>query len=77
MHDYLKTLASDVHVVRGDFDEVRERAYMIMCLLKETTVSNVCMYTYVHVWYVCVHMYYMLNYPFISIVGPSIIRTCL
>jgi predicted phosphodiesterase len=22
-YDYLKTLASDVHVVRGDFDEVR------------------------------------------------------
>ncbi len=22
MHDYLKTLASDVHVVKGDFDEV-------------------------------------------------------
>ena len=22
-HDYLKTLASDVHVVKGDFDEVR------------------------------------------------------
>lgn len=25
--DYLKTLASDVHVVRGDFDEVRFDVY--------------------------------------------------
>jgi vacuolar protein sorting-associated protein 29 len=23
-YDYLKTIASDVHVVRGDFDEVRQ-----------------------------------------------------
>lgn len=26
--DYLKTLASDVHVVRGDFDEVNHNLYL-------------------------------------------------
>ena len=29
-YDYLKTLASDVHVVRGDFDEVRNREKSVL-----------------------------------------------
>lgn len=28
-YDYLKTLAGDVHIVRGDFDEVRPRFFTI------------------------------------------------
>lgn len=32
--DYLKTLASDVHVVRGDFDEVYKRCKEISHFIK-------------------------------------------
>ena len=31
--DYLKTLANDVHVVRGDFDEVSFKSTKIMSLI--------------------------------------------
>ena len=30
-YDFLKTLASDVHVVRGDFDEVGTSLYCAIC----------------------------------------------
>lgn len=29
-YDYLKTLASDVHIVRGDFDEVKLQSFNVL-----------------------------------------------
>lgn len=42
MHDYLKTLASDVHIVRGDFDEVvmKQLIMLPLSLLIEYAVSR-------------------------------------
>jgi predicted phosphodiesterase len=44
--DYLKTLASDVHVVRGDFDEVR---YITLVMFANNTMFKMPLST--NFWY--------------------------
>lgn len=41
--DYLKTLASDVHVVRGDFDEVGQGFFFLFCFFDKSSheTSNI------------------------------------
>ena len=39
-YDYLKTLASDVHVVRGDFDEVRTLGHDLIKEIFSKNLSN-------------------------------------
>ena len=62
--DYLKTLASDVHVVRGDFDDVRRHILLyIIIIYCNYYIYNIYIYYYIYIYiYILLYWLYIIIY---------------